>query len=113
MEFYAPNNYQYQQPGQQQQQQNNLPYNPQHIAVDYRAAFSTGGFPGEEGLLEELGVNFKHIKTKTITVLNPFKQVDAHLMDDTDLIGPLLFAFLFGIFLMLVISINLERQSTV
>ena len=100
MDFYQPDNYQYQQAPTQQQ--NELPYNPGHIPVDYKAAFSTGGFPGEEGLLQELGVNFSHIRTKTVTVLNPFKQVDAHLMDDTDLIGPLIFAFLFGIFLLLV-----------
>ena len=99
--FYE-SNYQYQQT--QPLQQTDLPYNPQHIPIDYRAAFTTGGFPGEEGLLQELGVNFSHIKTKTVTVLNPFKQIDAHLMDDTDLIGPLIFAFLFGIFLLLVIN---------
>ncbi len=110
MDFYSQNNYQYQQAPQQTQ---DMPYNPQHIPIDYKAAFTTGGFPGEEGLLQELGVNFHHIKTKTFTVLNPFKKVDTHLMDDTDLIGPLLFAFLFGIFLLLVISIYIEWESTI
>jgi hypothetical protein len=34
-------------------------------------------------------------------VLNPFKSVNQHLMDDTDLAGPLIFCFLFGGFLLL------------
>eukprot|EP00834_Sanchytrium_tribonematis_P005419 NODE_325_length_9674_cov_0.932846.p11 type:complete len:113 gc:universal NODE_325_length_9674_cov_0.932846:7629-7291(-) len=112
MEYYSDGNYQYQNV-QARPQQNDLPYNPQHIPIDYKSAFTTGGFPGEEGLLTELGVNFSHIKTKTITVLNPFKRVDSHLMDDTDLAGPFLFAFLFGIFLLMVFHIYVERQTTI
>jgi protein YIPF5/7 len=50
----------------------------------------------------ELGINFSHIKQKGMTVLNPFKQVDKHIMDDTDLAGPLLFCILFGGFLVIV-----------
>ena len=34
------------------------------------AAFGTGGYPGEPPLLEELGINFQHIKDKTRAVLN-------------------------------------------
>jgi hypothetical protein len=30
----------------------------------------------------ELGVNFSHIKIKTMSVLNPFKRIDSHIMDD-------------------------------
>ncbi|KXN67630.1 Yip1 domain-containing protein, partial [Conidiobolus coronatus NRRL 28638] len=59
-------------------------------------AFGTGGLPGEPGLLEELEINFSHIKTKTITVLNPLKTVDSHMMDDVDLAGPVLFCLLLG-----------------
>ncbi|KAI8365188.1 uncharacterized protein BYT42DRAFT_540823 [Radiomyces spectabilis] len=65
------------------------------------SAFGTGGFADEPPLLEELGLNFEHIKTKSLTVLNPFGNVPHDIMDDTDLAGPLLFIFLFGIFLML------------
>jgi len=55
----------------------------------------------EPPLLEELGVNFKHIQLKTLTVLNPLKNVDQHLMDDTDLAGPIIFCLLFATFLFL------------
>ncbi|KAJ1342445.1 hypothetical protein BSLG_002990 [Batrachochytrium salamandrivorans] len=36
-----------------------------------------------------------------LTVMNPFRQIDRHIMDDTDLAGPILFCFLFGGFLFL------------
>ncbi len=36
-----------------------------------------------------------------MTVLNPFATVDVHIMDDTDLFGPLLFCILFGFCLLL------------
>ncbi|KAJ8607494.1 hypothetical protein MRB53_040266 [Persea americana] len=65
------------------------------------AAFGTEGYPGEPPLLEELGVNFNHIQTKTLTVLNPLARIDQHIMDDSDLAGPLLFFTLFGTFLLL------------
>ncbi|KZW01895.1 Yip1-domain-containing protein [Exidia glandulosa HHB12029] len=63
------------------------------------AAFGTGGFEGEPPLLEELGINFPHIRSKTMTVLNPLRTVDEHIMDDADLYGPLMFYFLLGVFL--------------
>ncbi|KAJ3300844.1 hypothetical protein HK104_000038 [Borealophlyctis nickersoniae] len=66
-----------------------------------RDAFTTAGFGDEPPLLEELGINFGHIKTKGITVLNPLRPVDKHIMDDTDLAGPLLFCLAFGGFLLL------------
>ncbi|KAI8094303.1 hypothetical protein BDF21DRAFT_330491 [Thamnidium elegans] len=65
------------------------------------SAFGTGGFADEPPLLEELGLNFGHIKTKSLAVLNPFRTVPHTIMDDTDLAGPLLFIFLFGTFLLL------------
>ncbi|KAH8080286.1 Yip1-domain-containing protein, partial [Cristinia sonorae] len=63
-------------------------------------AFGTGGFEGEPPLLEELGINFSHIRAKSMTVLNPFQRVDERIMDDADLAGPLLFIICFGIFLL-------------
>jgi hypothetical protein len=51
--------------------------------------------------LEELGVNFGHIKTKTLAVLNPFGRIDQHIMDDSDLAGPVLFFLIFGTSLLL------------
>ncbi|KAF9820313.1 hypothetical protein IEO21_01527 [Rhodonia placenta] len=64
-------------------------------------AFGTGGFEGEPPLLEELGINFWHIRTKSLAVLNPLRKVDERIMDDADLAGPLLFILCFGTFLLL------------
>ena len=49
----------------------------------------------------ELGINFDHIWTKTKLVLHPKRCVDSHIMDDTDLAGPLFFGLLLGFTLML------------
>lgn len=66
------------------------------------AAFLTTGYPGEQPLLEELGINFAHIKTKTLAVLNPFnKSITSEIMSDSDLAGPILFVMLFGLLLLL------------
>lgn len=65
------------------------------------AAFGTSGYAGEPPLLEELGVNFSHIKVKTLTVLNPLRSIDQHIMDDSDMAGPILFFLLFGTFLLM------------
>ncbi|KAK9453499.1 hypothetical protein V1511DRAFT_462305 [Dipodascopsis uninucleata] len=65
------------------------------------AAFGTGGYSDEPPLVEELGINFLHIKSKTLTVLNPLARVDQNIMDDSDLAGPILFCLLFGTFLLL------------
>ncbi|KAF8219930.1 Yip1 domain family protein [Tricholoma matsutake] len=64
-------------------------------------AFGTGGFEGEPPLLEELGINFSHIRAKSMTVLNPLRGVDARIMDDADMAGPIIFLFCFGICLLL------------
>jgi len=69
--------------------------------VDYFSAFGTGGFPGEPALLEELEINLSHIQSKTVSVLSPFRTIDKHIMEDTDLVGPLLFCLLFGVSLLL------------
>lgn len=53
-------------------------------------------FADEPPLLEELGINFDHIKRKTISVLNPFKPVDMEIATDCDLAGPIVFALLLG-----------------
>ncbi|KAL1963289.1 hypothetical protein VTN77DRAFT_8512 [Rasamsonia byssochlamydoides] len=71
------------------------------LRTGWLAAFGTEGYEGEPPLLEELGVNFEHIRTKTLTVLNPFAQIDQHLMDDSDLYGAILYILLYGTFLLL------------
>ncbi|KAK7416727.1 hypothetical protein QQX98_005053 [Neonectria punicea] len=70
------------------------------LRTGWLAAFSTEGYETEPPLLEELGVNFGHIQTKTLAVLNPFSRIDHHLMDDSDLAGPMLFFLMFGTFLL-------------
>ncbi|KZF22899.1 Yip1-domain-containing protein [Xylona heveae TC161] len=70
------------------------------LRTGWLAAFGTEGYDGEPPLLEELGVNFEHIKFKTLTVLNPLARIDQHIMDDSDLAGPMLFFLLFGTFLL-------------
>eukprot|EP01102_Stenamoeba_stenopodia_P017151 TRINITY_DN6103_c0_g1_i1.p1 TRINITY_DN6103_c0_g1~~TRINITY_DN6103_c0_g1_i1.p1 ORF type:complete len:242 (+),score=23.97 TRINITY_DN6103_c0_g1_i1:151-876(+) len=73
--------------------------NQTYVASLYSIA--TGSFDDEPPLLEELGINFDHIIKKTVTVIHPLKPVDPHIMDDTDLAGPLVFAMLLGTFLLL------------
>lgn len=66
------------------------------------AAFGTLGYPGEPSLSEELGINFHHIKTKTLAVLNPFSQEsNLEVTEDLDLAGPIFFVLSFGISLLL------------
>eukprot|EP01101_Sappina_pedata_P008783 TRINITY_DN4946_c0_g1_i1.p1 TRINITY_DN4946_c0_g1~~TRINITY_DN4946_c0_g1_i1.p1 ORF type:complete len:254 (-),score=68.10 TRINITY_DN4946_c0_g1_i1:85-846(-) len=76
------------------------------IPPGYYSGFSlmavlTGTFDDDPPLLEELGINFGHIVSKTRASLNPIHSVDIHLMDDTDLAGPLVFCLLMGFFLLL------------
>ncbi|POY73780.1 hypothetical protein BMF94_3320 [Rhodotorula taiwanensis] len=59
------------------------------------------GMDGEPPLLQELGINFDHILQKSLTVMNPIRKVDPHIMDDADLAGPLLFCLVFASFLLL------------
>ncbi|PFH58449.1 hypothetical protein XA68_13677 [Ophiocordyceps unilateralis] len=70
------------------------------LRTGWLAAFSTEGYDGEPPLWEELGINFRHIQKKTLAVLNPFRHIDQHLMDDSDLAGPILSFLLFGTFLL-------------
>lgn len=84
------------------------------LRTGWLAAFSSEGYDGEPPLLEELGVNLRHVRSKvrclprriliarcqgltyrqTLAVLNPFSRIDQHLMDDSDLAGPLIFFLL-------------------
>jgi len=69
-------------------------------SAGWLSAFGTGGFEGEPPLLEELGINFSHIRAKSMTVLNPLRRIDEHIMDDADLAGPVIFIFSFATFLL-------------
>ena len=66
------------------------------------AAFSTSGYPGEPPLFEELGVNFGHIKAKTLAVLSmKSTSLGEDVIQDSDMAGPILFCLLFGTLLLL------------
>lgn len=66
------------------------------------AAFGVSGYPGEPPLLQELGINFEHIKGKTLTVLNPLQRdTSPDIMTDSDLAGPIIFVLIFGTLLLL------------
>uniref|UniRef100_A0A7E4VH80 Protein YIPF n=1 Tax=Panagrellus redivivus TaxID=6233 RepID=A0A7E4VH80_PANRE len=58
-------------------------------------------YDNEPPLLEELGINFDHIRLKTVAVLNPFGSARADVIEDQDLAGPLVFCLLFGASLLL------------
>eukprot|EP01039_Chlorochromonas_danica_P011743 gene11743-13193_t len=58
-------------------------------------------YENEPPLLEELGIRFDHIWSKTQAVINPTKAISEHILDDTDLAGPLVFCLLLGGFLLL------------
>ncbi|KAJ1974923.1 hypothetical protein H4R35_003386 [Dimargaris xerosporica] len=75
-------------------------FDPYPVEVSFWAAFGSGGLPGEAPLMEELGINFGHVRTKSWTVLNPMRAIPRDLMDDADMAGPLLFCLLFGTFLL-------------
>lgn len=77
-------------------------HDPNQLSKGLLAAFSTSGYPGEAPLLEELGINFAHIKTKTFAVLG-FKSssISEDVIQDADLAGPILFCLLFGLLLLL------------
>ncbi|OLY79248.1 Protein YIPF5 [Smittium mucronatum] len=74
---------------------------PRMVEISLLAAFGTGGFPNEPPLLEELGVNFDHIKIKTLSVLNPFRKINTQIYEDSDIAGPLMFIVLMGTFMLL------------
>lgn len=72
------------------------------LSTGWLAALGTSGYPNEAPLLEELGINFQHIKTKTLAALNPMnKNISSDIMENSDLAGPILFVLLFGTLLLL------------
>ncbi|XP_046437954.1 protein YIPF5-like [Daphnia pulex] len=76
--------------------------NPNASSFPASTVASTGtGFDDEPPLLEELGINPDHIFQKTLAVLNPLRETDASILQDTDLAGPLAFVLAFGGFLLL------------
>jgi len=58
-------------------------------------------YQDEPPLLEELGINPYQIMEKTMSVLNPLRNTEASILQDTDLAGPVVFCVLFGFLLLL------------
>ena len=69
-------------------------------------------FANEPPLLEELGVNISHIKTKSLAVVLPVKYakavIDTSIMEDNDLAGPIAFGLLLATELLLAGKIHFE-----
>lgn len=78
------------------------------LRTGWLAAFGAEGYEGEPPLLEELGVNFGHIQSKTLAVLNPFRRLEPHIMDDSDVAGPILFFFIFGTSLLVSVYVTVD-----
>jgi mannose/fructose/N-acetylgalactosamine-specific phosphotransferase system component IID len=106
MAFYQDNNYNF------QQVQGKMDFSqPKYVSgsmgddtlsAGILAAFSTSGYAGEPPLLEELGINFGHIKTKTLLALNPrVSHITNEITNDSDITGPILFCLIFGLCLLL------------
>lgn len=75
---------------------------------------STSGpidYDNEPPLLEELGINFKDIWTKTMAVSLPFRPLPTMAEQDSDLAGPLCFCLLLGSCLLLVSTIYIFCQQ--
>ena len=67
---------------------------------------SVGGYDDDDDsddvpLLEELGIRFDHILSKTLAVMYPMRRLSEEVIDDADLAGPLVFALLLGSCLLL------------
>merc|ERR1712066_882083 len=88
-QYYQPNNTIHTPSFSEQQSNNGAFMKSSGSAPDLYA----GGFDDEPPLLEELGINFDHILQKTKLVLNPLRSIDSQIVNETDLTGPLIFAF--------------------
>lgn len=58
-------------------------------------------YDNEPPLLEELGIHFNHIWSKTQAVLYPTKRLDDNILADADLAGPVCYCLLLGSCLLL------------
>jgi len=69
------------------------------------SSYNQYDFENEPPLLEELGINISHIKTKSLAVILPMKYaktvIDTSIMEDNDLAGPLAFGLFLAVELLL------------
>lgn len=75
-----------------------LPQDPQKFNAE---APAYEDYDNEPPLLEELGIRFDHIMSKTQAVMYPRQQLTEHILDDADLAGPLCFCLGLGACLLL------------
>jgi protein YIPF5/7 len=87
----------------QQNTQHQTFYNPQmngdqlqFQTTDFQDGAATDFIDDEVPLLEELGINFEHIFSKTKCVLNPMAMPQDSIIHDEDLAGPLVFCIAYG-----------------
>jgi protein YIPF5/7 len=57
-------------------------------------------------LMEELGINFEHILLKTQAVLYPNRTLEAKVVEDCDMAGPLVFCLILGAMMLLGGKVN-------
>lgn len=79
-----------------------VPQEDNKINPDSNFVPGDASFEDELPLLEELGINFGHIKMKTVSVLTPFRRLDPSIINDNDLTGAIIFGFILGFTLLLV-----------
>ncbi len=65
-------------------------------------ALDSEDYENERPLLEELGVDFSHIRSKVTAVLLLTSPVDPTVLNDADMAGPLVFCLVLGLCLLLV-----------
>ena len=91
-------------PNQGQVGGNGLGVAPDPLPSGFLNALSTRGYAHEPSLLEELGINFDHILTKTKIVLIPTtssSSMTQEIINDADLAGPVIFFLTFGLMLLM------------
>ena len=69
-------------------------------------AYVDDDYDSEPPLIEELGINFDHIYLKTQAVIYPNRTLEAKVVEDSDMAGPLVFCLILGSLMMLQGKVN-------
>ena len=76
-------------------------YGAANVQVPIMSGLDEYDYDNEPPLLEELGIRFDHIWSKTQAVVNPTKKLRDDIFEDADLAGPLFFCLILGSCLLL------------
>jgi hypothetical protein len=76
-------------------------YGAANVQVPMMTGLDEFDYDNEPPLLEELGIRFDHIWSKTQAVVNPTKKLRDDIFEDADLAGPLFFCLILGSCLLL------------